>query len=274
MTSQKPQFLGRPAVAPPSFEPSEKTSITRTFDVPVTNSEHLGNIPSDEYEHNWFGYGTTWTRTENHGCYGGKCTAGPVGVYRDVPVYNADGTPKLQSVTETLSEDSYDQKNRALVMSGIGAAIGVAGSALGSAFIGASAWSPVAMGVSALLGAAGGFAVGHKTAAGDTVKEVWETRSISHPSMNGYTETIRPDTYTQEKNCRTDNNGHRQCDTEQKVRGYWHEFEPNISSRQVGTYQRPTLQHTNKVGPFGAGAITVAGAGIIGVGVRALLSAL
>lgn len=258
--------------------PTETVSITRTFDVPVLNSEHLGNMPSDKYEPNWFGFGTTWTRTESHGCYGGKCTAGPESVYRKVPQYDANGSPLMQTVTETLTEESYNAKTRSLVMAGIGAAMGIAGSALGGAMMGTSPWAPVALGVSAALGAAGGYALGHKTAAGDKVKEVWETRSIDHPTMTGYTETIRPETYEEEVNCRQetrdDGTTKRVCDTETKVRGYWHTYEPDISWRQVGSYERPTLQHTNAVGPVGAGAITVAGAGLLGVGVKALLSAL
>jgi hypothetical protein len=274
LTSQKQPTLPLTAPGKVGFQPTEKTTITRTFDVPVTQSEHLGNMPSDTYEHNWYGHGTTWTRTESHGCYGGKCTAGPVSVHRDVPEYNADGTPKMRSVTETLSEESYNQKNRALTMTGIGAAVGAAGSALGGALFAGTPWSPLAMGVAAVVGAAGGFAVGHMTAAGDTVKEVWKTHSISHPTMTGYTETIRPDTYTEETNCRTDDKGKRTCDTDTKVRGYWHEYSPDIAWRQVGTYTRPALEHTAKVGPLGAGAITVAGAGLLGIGVKALLSAL
>lgn len=253
-------------------------SITRTFDAPVLNEEHLGSIPSDTYEHNWFGFGTTWTQTESHSCYGGKCSAGPVGVYRDVPEYSADGSPRMQTVTETLTEETYNPKTRSLVMAGIGAAMAMVGSAMGSHFLGGSPWAPVALGVSAAVGAAGGGALGYKTAAGDSINEVWENRPISHPIMTGYTETIRPDTYTEETNCRQeeDSNGNsvRVCDTETKVRGYSHDFSPDISWRQVGSYDRPTLQHSNAVGPVGAGAITVAGAGLLGVGVRALLSAI
>lgn len=263
---------------PQTKRQGDSVTITRTFDVPVLNSEHMGNMPSDTYEHNWFGFGTTWTRTESHHCYGGKCTAGPVGVYRDVPEYNADGSPRMRSTTETLTEEVYDPKSRSLVMAGIGAAMGIAGSALGGALMGSSPWAPVALGVSAALGAAGGYALGHKTATGDSVKEVWETRSINHPTMTGYTETIRPDTYEEETNCRQeeDANGNtkRVCDTETKVRGYWHSFEPDIFWRQVGSYDRPTLQHTNAIGPVGAGAMTAAGAGLLGVGVKALLSAI
>ncbi len=257
----------------PGFEDPKKTEITRTFEAPVTHTEHLGNMPSDTYEHNWFGYGNPYTRTESHSCYGGKCTAGPVNVYRDVPDYNNDGTPKMKTLTETLTAETYNQKTRAFSLAGIGAAIGVAGSAIGSAILGAPALAPLAMGISAVLGAAGGFALGHKTAAGDSIKEVWETHSISHPTMNGYTETVRPDTYYEQRNCRTDNNGQTKCDQELKVRGAWHEFSPDISWRQVGTYDRPTLQHTNSIGPIGSGAITVGGAALLGIGVRTLLGA-
>jgi len=255
------------------FEPPEKVTITRTFDVPVTTSERLGSIPSDDYEHAWGGWGTTFPRTRQHDCYGGSCNAGPVAVYRDVPVYNDDGAPKMTTITETLSEESYNQKNRSLVMAGVGAAVGVAGSMLGGAFVGGSALHPLAAGTSAVAGAVGGFALGYNTAAGDKVEEVWETRNISHPNMTGYTETIRPDTYQELIGCHEDENGNRDCDYRTRVRGYWHDYSPDISWRTVGTYERPTLQHTNKIGGLGAGLITGGAAGVAGVAIRALLGA-
>lgn len=255
----------------PGFDPPKKTTITRTFDVPVLNSERMGSVPSDKYEHNWWGWGNSWTRTEHHSCYG-DCDNGSVGVYRDVPEYTPSGQPRMQTITETLSEESYSQKNRSLAMAGIGVAAGVAGSAIVGAAMGLGGFQPLAAGVSAVVGGAAGFLLGYQTAKGDQVEEVWETRSIDHPKMTGYTETIRPDTYYEETNCRYDDEGNRQCDQELKVRGYWHDYSPDISWRQVGTYERPTLQHTNSIGPIGAGAMTVAGAGLVGAGIQALIS--
>lgn len=266
--STKPQPTSKP-----SFEEPKEVKITRTFDVPVTESEMLGRMPADDYEHNWGGWGTTWTRTRSFDCYDGKCNAGPVGVYRDVPRYNADGTPKMQTVTETLTEKSYNQRNRSLVMAGVGAGLAAVGTMIGGAIVGGSAFHPLAMGISAAAGAAGGFAFGYKSAAGDEVKEVWVEKDISHPKMTGYTETIRPDTYQELIGCHRDENGKEQCDYETKVRGYHHDYSPDISWRKVGSYERPTLQHTNTFGPIGAGLLTGGVGALAGVGIRALLGA-
>ena len=98
-------------------------------------------------------------------------------------------------------------------------------------------------------------------------------KDISHPKMTGYTETIRPDTYQELVRCYDDENGNQKCDYETKVRGYWHEYSPDISWRKVGSYTRPTLQHTNTFGPVGAGFLTAGVAGVAGIGIRALLGA-
>lgn len=260
-------------VPKPGFEKQKEVSITRTFDVPVTDNTMLGRMPSDEYESNWGGWGSTWTRTRTFDCYNGQCNAGPQTVYRDVPRYNADGSPMMKSVTETLTEKSYSQKNRSLIMAGVGAGLGMVGTMIGGAIAGGSALQPLALGLSAAVGAAGGFAFGYKSAAGDEVKEVWESKDISHPTMTGYTETIRPDTYQEVRDCRRDKDGNEHCEYDTKVRGYWHEYSPDISWRKVGSYTRPTLQHTNTFGPVGAGLLTGAVAGAAGVGIRLLVGA-
>lgn len=258
-----------------AFDPPSQLSITRTFDVPVLESQRLGSMPSDDYEWNWspsWPIHGTWTTSDTVNCYGDSCELGNVPVYRDVPVYE-NGKPKLQTITETLTEKSYNEKNRTIAFGGVGAAAGLGGAALAGALTG-SALHPIAMVIGGVIGAAAGAAIGYKSADGDQVKEQWVTESIDHPTMTGYTHTIDPDTYYEETNCHTNAQGQRECDQELRVRGYHHRYSENISWRQVGTYDRPTLVHTNPVGPVGGGALAVLAGGVAGAGVRLLANVL
>lgn len=255
----------------PLFQKGEAVSITRTFEAPIYDSKVLGHIPPDRYEHNWFGsphaWGFGWSETVN--THGG----GSLAVHRDVPRLDSNGQPKMQTVTETLTEAPYSQKGATLWSAGTGAVVGAGSSALTGMAQGA-AFHPVAAVVSALVGGAIGAALGYKTASGDEVKEEWQTRSIDKPTMTGYTHHVRPDTYTEEVNCRyeKDSNGNqvRRCDQETRIRGFWHSYEPNIRWQQVGSYRRPELVHTNSVSPLGASLISGAVGAAVGIGIRLL----
>jgi len=254
------------------FEPGQEVSITRTFDVPVYNNERLGSIPDDNYEYEW---NPAWPRwrfgwSETISSHGGSTEFGSQGVYRDVPVYTASGQPQMKTVTETLTEKSYNQKSSTLWSAGLGAAAGLGGTALVGALQSAQALHPLAAVAGVVLGGVAGAAIGYKAAAGDKIEEKWEARSIDHPRMVGYEHNINPDTYTVETNCKTDSQGKRECDTQTHVRGYWHRYEPDLRWRQVGSYERPTLQHTNAISPLGATALGAVAGGALGVGIRLL----
>ncbi len=259
------------------FDPREELSITRTWDKPVLETKKLGSIPSDYYEHAWGwptpGYGWYPSSERSYGCYGQDvCENGPVGVYRDVPVYDDQGNARKEAYTQTLTEKTYDQRKSFLVGGGVGLALG-AGAAVGvlAAWGGASTTSMVIGGlVGALGGAAAGGAVGFKGVDNDKLEEVWYQSNISHPTMTGYTERITPDVW-HEQRCHSEKdsqgNDHQVCETWSTLRGYNHDYYPDISWRKVGDYTYPTIQHTAKMGPTTSGLVAAAA----GIGVGALI---
>ncbi len=255
------------------FDPREEVTITRTWDKPLLESKKMGSSPSDYYEHAWGwptpGYGWYHTSVRTYGCYSDTCENGPVSVYRDVPVYDESNEPRKEPFTQTLTEKSYDQKKSFFVGGGLGLALG-AGAALGglALFGGASTAATVAGGVlGGVLGGAAGAAIGYKTTDNDRIAEVWYQDNISHPTMTGYTERITPDVW-HEQRCHNEKdsqgNDRQVCETWSTLRGYDHDFYPNISWRKVGDYTYPRLEHTAKIGPNWGGALA-AGAGL-GIG--------
>lgn len=233
---------------------TQKLSITRTYDRPVTKEQRLGAVPQDYYEDRGLlpqhGLGKVESFDSNEG--------GPVEVIRSVPVYNADGTPKMESVTETLEAESYDAQKRS-------AWLGALGAAASGAVAGTLAGGPIGTVIGALAGAAAGATIGRRTAEGDQLQECWETRDITHPTMNGYKEYTLPvpeferveDAETGEKHTNVD------------IQGYYHHHHANIEETKVGSFSEPEIKHSKKVGALAAGALTL-GAGVA-LGVLAAL---
>ncbi|MEW6282992.1 MAG: hypothetical protein AB1758_30545, partial [Candidatus Eremiobacterota bacterium] len=121
----KPREVKRELIG---FDPREEVTITRTWDRPVLEEKKLGGIPSDYYEHAWgwptpgWGY---WPSSErSYGCYGDSCEMGPVGIYRNVPVYDENGNARKDPYTQTLTEKTYDQKASFFTGGGVGLLLG------------------------------------------------------------------------------------------------------------------------------------------------------
>lgn len=258
------------------FDQREELTITRTWDKPVLEKTKLGSIPSDYYEHafGWPtpGYGWYHSSERSYSCFDDSCENGPVSVYRDVPVYDQNQQPRKEAYTQTLTEKTYDQKKTFLTGAGLGLALG-AGAAVGALAIfgGASTAAMVAGGVAgAVLGGAAGGAIGFKAVDNDKLEEVWYQDDISHPTMTGYTERITPDVWTEQR-CHTetgsDGKSHQVCETWSTLRGYNHDYYPNVSWRDVGDYTYPTIQHSARLSPTMSGVW----AGVAGVGVGSLI---
>jgi len=227
---------------------SSQLSITRTYEKPVREKKHLGSVPSDYYEGAHFipqhGLGSVKHFEGNE--------AGPREIVRHVPVYNADGTPKMETVTETLTEKSYDSKAR-------GAVQGVLGAATAGAVAGTLAAGPVGTVIGTLLGAAAGGAIGFHSAKNDQLQERSVTQDIVHPSMNGYNEYTLP---VPEFHKNEDDQ------TEVDLKGYYHHFGPALENKKVGSYEQPEIAHS-RPSALKAGLLTV-GAGLA-VGILAAL---
>lgn len=95
---------------------------------PVMESKNLGHIPDDYYSPAGWWWGDSWG---NHVRYDdqGKVTSGQ-SVIRDVPVYEADGTPKMKTVEGNISSRRYGIADATLGLAVIG---GIAGTAAGIA---------------------------------------------------------------------------------------------------------------------------------------------
>ncbi len=187
------------------FDKQQQVAIQREWDKPVTQNERVGGIPQDYYEHAFAppmpGYGYWPTREYSQSANGGSTDMGPVGVNREVPVYEADGKPKMEHVSQTLTEKTHNQKTTTLVGGGVGAVLG-AGLAVGvlAAMGGLGGAAGVVGGLmGGVAGAAAGAAAGYKAVAGDKIEEVWMKEQILHPHMTGYTERITPDVWHEQR---------------------------------------------------------------------------
>ena len=90
---------------------------TRSWQVPVTADRTIGHIPEGYYEPNSF-----W----QIGPSNGRGRAETVPVNRQVPVYNEDGSIKLQTAQKTFESQRYGRVAGALAGGVIGAGVGLA----------------------------------------------------------------------------------------------------------------------------------------------------
>jgi len=108
------------------IEQGQKEVHTRDWMGPVMQRTRLGEIPADYYEHN-IGLGFP-------GLGIGFGKGGSQSVYRDVPLYNNDGTPQMQRVQHTFDTGRYGAVSGAilggLIGGGVGLAAGVASGTL------------------------------------------------------------------------------------------------------------------------------------------------
>lgn len=217
------------------------SSITCTYDRPVTRRERLGSVPRDYVERAGVvpqhGLGHVQTIAGNE--------TGPVDVMRSVPVYTAEGKPQMESVTETFTAEPYSVGARSTMYAALG---GVAAGAAAGCLAG-----PVGIAVGAVAGGASGALLGSKSASNDDVSEVWRERSITHPTMDGHYHCTIPVPVR-----RKDDEGK----AEWGVAGYVHHHQPKVSHEKVGSYRQPGLEHSRKLGSF-TGAVLTAGAGAL-----------
>ena len=231
---------------------SQQLSITRTYKKPVREEKRLGSVPGDYYEGRHLipqhGLGSVKHYDGNEG--------GPREIKRQIPVYNADGTPTMETVTETLCEKTYDSKGR-------GTGCGLLGGATAGAVAGTLAAGPVGTVLGTLIGAAAGGAIGFHSAKDDQLSERWVKRDIDHPTMNGYNQYTVP---VPEFHRHEGQDGKKETDV--SLRGYYHHFGPALEHKTVGTYEEPEIAHS-RPSAVKAGLLTV-GAGLA-VGLLAAL---
>ncbi len=90
---------------------------TRTWNIPVTERQTLGHIPSNYYEYNWSGLPVSFS---------GGNRAETVPVNRDIPVYNGAGQPRVTGTQKTFETGRYGPVFAGITGGVIGAGVGLA----------------------------------------------------------------------------------------------------------------------------------------------------
>ncbi len=98
-------------------EVSSQQVFTRSWDAPVLQREHLGDIPRDWYQYNWgFGF-PQHSRDFSHG-------RDPI--YRNNPVYDGAGRVRYQEVNRTFETGRYGPVVGGIAGGLVGAGLGIA----------------------------------------------------------------------------------------------------------------------------------------------------
>lgn len=108
-------------------ENSQKEIHTRTWMGPVLQNTRLGEIPADYYERSlgisWPGTGIGFGRNSKQS------------VYREVPLYNSDGSVRMQQVERTFDTGRYGALGGAILGGTIGAGVGLAAGVAGGTLL-------------------------------------------------------------------------------------------------------------------------------------------
>lgn len=200
-----------------------------TYENQSLQSRYLGSIPHDYHSYSSWGEG-----------YVSGSSGSGVGIYRDTPVYEPDGKPRVDVTDERIQARAYSVPL-------FGAVGGVAGGAAG---FGVGALLGHLTGVSAgvlggiiggVAGLAGAWGAAHY-AAGDNVRLEWRERPIHEKRLAGYYHNVSPH-YVQRCRTETDRDGKtsQHCWTEQE--GWNHTFSPDVRYWKVGSFVAPKVVH-------------------------------
>jgi hypothetical protein len=217
-------------------EPGKNLDVTVSFETERLQSRYLGSIPHDYHSYSGWGGGYT-------SCGTGGCNTGGRGIYRNTPVYEPDGKPRVDAVTQRIQAAPYSVP---LFATGGAVAGGAVGAGIGMLVSHLTGLSPaVTMGVAAgAVGLAAGIGAG-KYAAGDHVKLEWRENQIHEKRLAGYTEYVSAHYETR---CRTvtDSDGKQTQECETYQDGYDHSFSPDVRHWEVGSFVGPKVVHYQK----------------------------
>lgn len=221
----------------PRPEPLDKTV---TYEDQKLQSRYLGSIPRDYHSYSGFGRGYV-------SCGPQGCNDGSRGVYRNTPVYEPDGKPRVDVKTERIQAQAYSVP--------LFGALGAVGGGAVSFGIGALAghllgWSPALTG--GVAAGVGGLATAWKAAdyaAGDRVRLEWREQAINEKKLVGYYHSVSANYETR---CRTvtDSDGNSKQECWQEQNGYNHSFRPDVRYWKVGEYIAPKVVHYQNDGTW------------------------
>ncbi|MEW6277329.1 MAG: hypothetical protein AB1758_01820 [Candidatus Eremiobacterota bacterium] len=133
-------------------------------------------------------------------------------------------------------------------------------------------YAMIGAGTGAVAGTVVGVVTGFNSQSADSIREEWVHRDVLHPRLDGYSEWVVADTH---QHCHTEGYGEDErqvCETH--VHGWWHNFSPRISHRDVGDYTEPTFKHTRTWEPLLGGFLGLVGGAVVGLGVGIGIAAL
>lgn len=204
-----------------------------TYEDEHLESRYLGSIPHDYWSYSPFGSGYT-------SCGPNGCNAGGRAIYRDCPVYEPDGEPRVDVVNRTVKGKAYSPLLFGVGGLALGGGLGYGLGMLVSHYTGLD--PTLTQGVMAGVGAVASGIGAAGYAAGDRVRLEWREYGIQEKRLDGYTEYVTPHYETR---CRTvtdsDGNSKQECETVQN--GWDHSFSPDVSSWSVGSYVGPKVVH-------------------------------
>lgn len=201
---------------PVAIDPKKPISVDVEYWTPSFVRTHLGGTPEDVFDQD-----PNASEGPYVPCTPEKCGPLPNEIYRNNPVREADGSPKLQRLVKRL-EDKPATPLDSFGLWGLmgGAAAGTIG-ILGGAMLG----SPVLGGViGSVLGGGIAGGVGAWRARGDCIRLVWDVRPIVETRYVGYKEEVRP----------AEQGGQK---------GYVHHFVPDLQAVTIGEYKIPRIEH-------------------------------
>ncbi len=192
-------------------------------------SRYLGTIPRDYHSYSSYGRGYT----------SGSASSGRH-VYRDTPVYEADGKPRVDVTNERIQAKAYSVPLFGAMGAAGGGAVGFGVGALIGHLAGVS---PTLAGgiVGGVAGLASAWGAAHY-AANDRVRLEWREQPINEKRMDGYYHDVSARYVTRCKT-ETDKDGKSSQTCWQEQDGYDHSFRPDVKYWKVGSYVAPKVVH-------------------------------
>lgn len=205
-----------PLPKPAAFDPSKPVSIDVEYFVPMMTREHLGGTPEDVFNQSPDPIEGPYTP-----CTPEKCGLLPNEIYRDNPIRDLDGAPKMRLVKKRLEDAPKSPLNAGVLWGLVGGATAGTIGLLGGAIIGAPAIGGVVGGLVGALVAGGAGTLANR---GDRIRLVYDQHTIKATTYVGFKEEISP----------------REQDG---VQGYLHRFTPDLRVVNLGEYKVPRLEH-------------------------------
>lgn len=197
-----------------------KITKSVTYKEPIIQRSRVGSKPRFEFNQD------PQVQNPYVPCSGDRCDLGAQTVWRDVPLKNPDGSPRMREVTKEFDLTPRSPLKYGLIGGSVGAALGALGGYLGSNSLAMTAGKAALVGalmVGSVVGAGAALAV-----YGDQTRLVWDTHQIIDHEMKGYHEYVGLG----------ESNGQS---------GFFHRYIADVEESVLGTYTTPRVEHYKEV---------------------------